>query len=232
MTIMRETLSVIMAALCLGSCVSMQYERCLEEWREYEGYEVSAAGEADMLKAGGLYRCGMEWYVAAVRCRVEVHEEHFLPVAMWEHRHCVVPIPDDKGEKKIYHHKITPAMAARMQQERHTILPHELKSALREAGGAWVESLPPDAQRVNISYLGHYALAEQTGNHAPWYAYPAAGLTLLAVDVPLTALLALPSGIVYSVLWSASQIDERAMKKDMQKHPIHIKQQPPQKMHL
>ena len=199
-------------ALCCVSCVSLQHERCLAPYREYVGYEVSATGEYESAGAGGLFRCGEEWYVAAVRCRAEVYEDHLPPVSLWKHRRSVILHPEDAEKAALCYHKITPAMAARMQQERHTILPHELKAALREAGGAWVESLPPDAQRVNASYIGHYALAEQTGSHAPWYAYPAAGLTLLAVDVPLTALLALPSGIVYSVLWSASQMDERAMK--------------------
>ena len=235
MTIFKQllmSLPVAVAALCLGACVSLQHERCLEPYREYAGYKVSAAGEYESAGAGGLYRCGEEWYVAAVRCRAEVYEDHLPPVSLWEHRRSVILHPEGAGNPVLCYHKITPTMAARMQQERHTILPHELKAALREAGGAWVESRPHNAQRVRITCTGHYALAEQTGSHAPWYAYPAAGLTLLCVDVPLTALLAVPSGLIYSLMWSASQMDERSMKADIQKNPIHIKPLPPQNVHL
>lgn len=220
---MNKFLLLLACVLCLGACVSLQHERCLEAYREYAGYEMGVAGGHESAGSGGLYYCGEGWYVAAVRCRAKVYGDHLPLVSLWGQHRYVILHPEGADNPVLCYHKITPTMAARMQQEQHSILTHELMAALREAGGAWVESLPPDAQRVRITCIGRYALAEQT-SHDPWYAYPAAGLTLLCVDVPLTALLALPSGIVYSILWSAAQMDVRAMKRDMKKVPIIVKE--------
>lgn len=202
---------LIMAfSLCLSACVSLQHERCLEAHREYAGYEVKVFPWAK----GGLYRCGEEWYVGALRWAVVVRTDHLVPLTQLDSRKVVIfSLKDKQGD--FCCHKISAAMANRLREGGGWISPHEFKTALHQAGGSWERELPRGAQYVPASYSEPLVVSEIVEDHSPWYAYPAAGLTLLCVDVPLTALLAVPSSLLCATMWACSQSDVRAMKADM-----------------
>ena len=183
----------------LSSCYTNFNQRWFfSKHREYVGYEMDYYADVE----GGiqglppvLYKHGNDWYIAAVR-----HE-----IAEGANASAVHHLGDDLAVRNdfvfypesIYFHKITPELAywLRMSdQESHLwFTEHSLRRELRKAGGGWVPSLPAGTVKVDAAYLKYakrsLMLVDQVRNDAPWYAYPAAGLTFLCVDLPASTVM-------------------------------------------
>lgn len=212
---MRAALIALAISCCgLGGCVSVLHQQWLDAGREYDGYKVQLPlpGQAK----GELYCCGDAWYLPAVRCRAEVRHEPFVQPNLWESRRPVRLAPVKPEEPlQIVYHKIPPTLVQRIQGGAR-LSELELSRALCEAGGEWVDTLPPNAKKVPTACAASWALAEEKADsHTPWYAYPAAGVTLVCVDVPVTVLLAVTSPLIYATQWACEQVDIFSMKADM-----------------
>ena len=196
MIIRRLCFLIPVMALCmLTGC----YTTVNQVWvpREYVGYSLDYKGD-DAKEARSLppvlYRCGDDWYIAAVKSSViEISRPvHSVFDAYYKmHDFVLSPLPD----YPIYYHKITPEMAANMQRSDQESLrwfsPSRVAGELKKAGGDWMKQLPPGAQPVQAEFLKYCRSStpqvKKLGTKGAWYSYPLAGLTFLAVDVPISA---------------------------------------------
>lgn len=197
---LRRTLascSCLGAAACamLSSCYSNYHQAWFQPHREYVGFELNYATEPEKETEGlppVIYRCGDEWYIAAVRCKLaNVVTAPGLQILDGDGDEPSL----EKSPESICFHKITSELAywlLRSDQESHRwMMEKKLRQEMKKAGGEWVAQLPEGAQSVPAPYL-QYAkrqllLIDMARDDAPWYSYPMAGLTLVCVDVPFTA---------------------------------------------
>ena len=207
-----RTLSLL--ACALNSCYTNINQMWFRGHRDYVGYHLDYRTDPSVNEWGlpsVLYRCGEDWYLAAVRCAL-LDDYPYSGVqdfrADFFERHAFSIEPEG-----VYFHKITPELASwllRSDQESHRwFTGPRLREQFARAGGEWMPVLPQDAQRVPAPYL-EYAkrrlmLTELERNDAAWYAYPMAGLTFVCVDVPATvgALVFYPLAFVASGIVAA-----------------------------
>lgn len=145
-----------------------------------------------------LYRCGNDWYIAGVKSEFKDGERPpFLPLpASFRDRHHFTPVRDGKPQQ-VYYHKITPKLARMLFVPKRTtnVYSDRMCDELDKAGGGWLAQLPAGAQPVTSTYLSDanfnrpknwQYVEKDRRSHAPWYAWPAAGLTFVCVDLPLS----------------------------------------------
>ena len=208
------------ALLALCSC----YTNVNQAWfnKQYTGYRLDYYTDEPVGLRGlppVLYRCGEDWYIAAIRCEVKDRDYHLHFVREGFHRRhgfALTPLPG----RPVAYHKITPEMARWMLRSDHES-PEWFKhdSVIRElskAGGEWLEQLPPGAVPVKAEFLKYCRaranyVEELPAEPTPWYTYPLAGLTFLCVDVPCSAVAtAVPVVSLIGLLYIDSKQDDSA----------------------
>ena len=207
--------------------------------REYVGYSLDYKGD-DAKEARSLppvlYRCGDDWYIAAVKSSVieisrPVHSVFDGYYKM--HDFVLSPLPD----YPIYYHKITPEMAANMQrsdQESHRwFSPSRVAGELKKAGGDWMKQLPPGAQPVQAEFLKYCRTStfnvKELDTKNSWYSYPMAGLTFLVVDVPFSVAATSVTIAAYLALQTLEDEDSELWHHKHHKSAKHAPSPPPSK---
>ena len=180
-------------ALLLASC----YTNVNQAWfnKQYTGYKLDYYTDEPAGLRGlppVLYRCGEDWYIAAIRSEVKDRDYHLHFAAESFHKRHAFALTQQEGRPVCYH-KITPEMARwllRSDHESPDWFSHDrVIHELSKAGGGWLEQLPPGAKAVNAEFLKYCRaranyVEESPAEPDPWYTYPLAGLTFLCVDVP------------------------------------------------
>lgn len=186
-------------ASMLCSCYTNYNQRFLDGYREFSGYDLNydpRAEEVERLEPE-LYRCGQEWYIAGIPCKVVA--QYRVPsihsaFSSWYDRNEPAPVLTKRAA--VRYHRITPAMAALLRRDQkpspkmHLISDGELAADLQRAGGSWIPRLPAGARRVPAAWLAsrltapHWVQVDSAATHAPWYIHTASGLTLVCVDAP------------------------------------------------
>lgn len=183
----------ILCALCLLSgCYTNFNQLWFRAHTEYSGYELNYSAEGGSLPRA-LYKHGEDWYIAAYPCTMADRAKPVHGVSDSFHRRHVFRTKARLSQEPWYH-KITPEMAAwllRADAETvHRFKAEPLLQDMQKAGGDWLRKLPQGAVAVPSEFLkynrGSLHIATESKGSAPWYSYPAAGLTFLAVDIPAT----------------------------------------------
>lgn len=200
----------VCAALC--SCYTNLNQQIVEGDRVFSGYDlcyVGGMGGYPSLRPE-LYRCGGDWYIAALRCRVKARPSmpplHSI-VSDWYERHETVAVHDRVPD--LVFHKLTPHMAMRLMNARsylkETITDAMMEEDMRRAGGGWVAELPSRAESVELPLLAgrtapaHWVLVGESSYHAPWYKSVAAGAVFVCVDVPSSVICSAAAAAGYAV---------------------------------
>lgn len=204
-----------MCVVGLCSCYYTNYnQQCFKGKREYVAWHLDYHTDE---KAGihglppVLYSYHDDWYVAAIRCElkedypyggVQDIRDGFLTRHDFEIKH-----------QGVYYHKITPELAARLlysdQESLEWFKPGKVAEEIKKAGGEWLPKPPPGAKAMPARFLEYcrrrVLYVEPPVTHARWYTYPAAGATLLFVDVPATTVLVAvsPLTVSYEMLMQA-----------------------------
>ena len=207
--------------------------------RDYVGYSLDYEG-SEMKGANSLppvlYRCGNDWYIAAVKSSVKENVLLHRSVSddFYEtHNFILTPLPD----YPIYYHKITPEMAANMQrsdqENKQWFTADRVTDELKKAGGDWVEQLPPGAQPVQAEFLKYCRTStfnvKELDTKNSWYSYPMAGLTFLVVDVPFSVAATSVTIAAYLALQTLEDEDSELWHHKHHKSAKHAPSPPPSK---
>ena len=197
------------AALLLCSCYTNYNQRVLENYRTYTGYDINFdRSEGARVMEPLLYRSGKDWYIAGVKCGVEV--VHSMPpwhsaFDSWYDRNETSPVR--REGQPVFYHKITPDMARRLQNARPTkfrITDAMIAESMQRAGGNWIARLPQGARPVPAARLRmpasapHWVMIDSMRTNAPWYITTASGAVFICCDVPYSAI----CSAVYAVGWT------------------------------
>lgn len=191
---------LLMGSCLLSSCYTNINQRIAGPYREHSGFDLYyAEGWHPQAQSPSLYRCGDDWYLAAVRCKVKT--QCVMPMVYgigsgWYDRNETAP--EYFSQPHVVYHKITPSMASRLQKYssyvKKRITDGMMAEDMKRAGGEWVEALPPGTQVIPAPLLAgsltaaHWVLVETTEYNAPWYINAAAGATFVAADIPCSAI--------------------------------------------
>lgn len=207
---------IAMLALCLGvsmlsACYTNYNQRLLEDYRECSGYDINYDKSAETAGLSPvLYRAGKDWYLAGVKCPVEVI--HGMPpwhsaFSSWYDRNETSPLR--KPGQPIYYHKITPETASLLLSPRAAkskITDGMIAASMKKAGGDWVRRLPQGARAVpapqlqNSASAPHWVMVDSVKTRAPWYVTIASGLTFVCYDVPYSAACSMAYALASPVL--------------------------------
>ena len=213
-----------LGSMLLTSC----YTNVNQAWfnKQYAGYQLDYHTDEPTGLRGlppVLYRCGEDWYIAAICSEVKDRDYHLHFVAESFRKRHAFTLTQKEGRPVAYH-KITPEMVSWLlhsdQQSYDWFTTGKLEAEFAKAGGEWLEQLPPGARAVNAEFLKYCRaradyVEELPAEPDPWYTYPLAGLTFLCVDVPCSAAAtAVSVAAVAGLLYLDSKLDDEEEDDD------------------
>lgn len=182
----------------LSSCYSAVNRAWIEPHKEYSGYYLDYCESGKPRQAGAtslsplLYAHGSDWYIAGIACRFNSEPTmiHSIRDGFYERRR-LIPIKPER----VRYHKITPELAQwLMVSDEYSYAwfnSATVQRELRKAGGEWLDKLPSGAVPKPAAFLKtsrlSLPLVDAESRHAPWYTYPAAGVTFVCIDIPFSA---------------------------------------------
>lgn len=196
--------------VCAAALLSSCYSNVNQAWfrKQYEGYQFDYVTDAPAGIRGlppVLYRCGEDWYIAAIKSDVHDHDPYVHCADepfMERHRFELT----QHFNRPVWYHKITPAMAELLLVSDQTTNDYftsaHMMRDLRHAGGEWLPQLPAGAKPVPSEFFKYAKVSvdyvRPLDTASPWYAYPLAGLTFLCIDLPFAV--ATNGAIAYALL--------------------------------